>query len=63
MHGILISKEGTGLPMELTYPLAGLIVLIAVIAFLKTLDFLAAQTVKRLLEMADAHHRRQSDAF
>ncbi|BBO86108.1 hypothetical protein DSCO28_66740 [Desulfosarcina ovata subsp. sediminis] len=34
------------------YPLGGLFVLIGSIGFLKGFDFLAAQSVKRLLEMA-----------
>ncbi|BBO93042.1 hypothetical protein DSCOOX_62220 [Desulfosarcina ovata subsp. ovata] len=34
------------------YPLGGLLVLIGSIGLLKGLDFLAAQSVKRLLEMA-----------
>ena len=38
--------------IELHYPIGGLIVLIGAIGFLKGFDFLAAQTLKRLLEMA-----------
>jgi hypothetical protein len=38
--------------MEWKYPLAGLILLIGSIAFLKYFDFLASQSVKRLLEKA-----------
>lgn len=38
--------------VDLHYPLAGLIVLAGGIGFLKVFDFLAAQSAKRLLEMA-----------
>jgi len=38
--------------MDIHYPIAGAIILVGAIAFLKTLDFLSAQTAKRLLEMA-----------
>jgi hypothetical protein len=38
--------------MEWKYPLAGLIVLIGSVAFLKYFDFLAAQSVKRFLGIA-----------
>lgn len=38
--------------IDLQYPIGGLIVLIGGIGFLKGFDFLAAQTAKRLLEMA-----------
>ena len=37
--------------MEIQHPIAGLIVLVGSVAFLKIIDFLAAQSVKRLLEM------------
>ena len=37
--------------IDLQYPIGGLIVLIGAIGFLKGFDFLAAQTVKRLLKM------------
>jgi hypothetical protein len=40
--------------MDIQYPIAGLIVLAGAVAFLKTFDFLAAQSVKRLLEMGEA---------
>ena len=40
--------------MELHFPIAGLILLIGSIAFLKLFDYLAAQSGKRLLELADA---------
>ena len=39
-------------------PIAGLIVLIGSVAFLKLFDSLAAQSVKRLLEMARAGKNR-----
>jgi hypothetical protein len=42
--------------MDYHFPIAGLITLIGSIAFLKLFDFLAAQSVKRLLEMAEAIH-------
>ena len=38
--------------MDLHYPLAGLTVLVGGIAFMKGFDFLAAESVRRLLEMA-----------
>ena len=38
--------------MDWKYPIAGLIVLVGSIAFLKYFDFLAAQSVKRLLAKA-----------
>jgi hypothetical protein len=37
---------------NIQYPMAGLIVLTGSIAFLKCFDFLAAQSVKRLLALA-----------
>jgi hypothetical protein len=40
--------------MEIQYPIAGVIILIGAVVFLKAFDFLAAQSVKRLLEMGDA---------
>ena len=40
--------------MEIQYPIAGVIVLVGAVAFLKTFDCLAAQSVKRLLEIRDA---------
>ncbi len=40
--------------MDIQYPIAGVIVLVGAVAFLKTFDFLAAQSVKRLLEMGEA---------
>jgi len=40
--------------MEIQHPIAGLIVLVGSVAFLKIIDFLAAQSVKRLLEMGKA---------
>lgn len=40
--------------MDIQYPIAGLIVLVGAVAFLKTFDLLAAQSVKRLLEMGGA---------
>jgi hypothetical protein len=42
--------------MDIQYPIAGLIVLVGSLAFLKTFDFLAAQSVRRLLEMSDDCH-------
>lgn len=39
---------------DLHYPLAGLAVLAGGVGFIKAFDFLAAQSVKRLLEMARA---------
>ena len=39
--------------MDLHYPIAGIILLIGSIAFLKLFDFFAAQSAKRLLELAD----------
>ena len=39
--------------IELHYPIGGLIALIGAIGFLKGFDFLAAQSVKRLLERAN----------
>jgi hypothetical protein len=42
--------------MEIQYPIAGLIVVVGAVAFLKTFDFLAAKSVQRLLEMGDAGH-------
>ena len=44
--------------MDLNFPIAGLILLIGSIAFLKLFDFLAAQSVKRLLELAAANHNK-----
>lgn len=38
--------------MDWNYPIAGIIVLIGSIAFLKYFDFLASQSVRRLLEKA-----------
>ena len=38
----------------IAFPMAGLIVLIGSVAFLKLFDYLAAQSIKRLLEMAGA---------
>ncbi|WP_319407962.1 hypothetical protein [uncultured Desulfosarcina sp.] len=40
--------------MDIQYPIAGVIVLVGAVAFLKTFDFLAAQSVKRLLEIGEA---------
>jgi hypothetical protein len=40
--------------MDIQYPIAGLLVFAGAVAFLKTFDFLAAQSVKRLLEMDQA---------
>lgn len=40
--------------LELHYPIAGLIVLAGGIGFLKFFDYLASQSAKRLLEMANA---------
>jgi len=40
-------------PMDLHYPITGIALLIGSIAFLKLFDFLAAQSVKRLLEQAE----------
>jgi hypothetical protein len=40
--------------MDIQYPMAGLLVLVGAVAFLKTFDFIAAQSVKRLLEMDQA---------
>ena len=45
--------------MDIKYPIAGLIVLVGSLAFLKTFDFLAAQSVKRLIEMGKACHTGQ----
>ncbi len=45
--------------MDIQYPIAGFIVLAGAVAFLKTFDFLAAQSVKRLLEMGKACHTGQ----
>ncbi|WP_155313710.1 hypothetical protein [Desulfosarcina ovata] len=46
-------KERIAMPeFNFHYPLGGLLVLIGSIGLLKGLDFLAAQSVKRLLEMA-----------
>jgi hypothetical protein len=42
------------LGMDPHYPIAGLIVLIGAVALIKGLDFLAHQSVKRLLEMQRA---------
>jgi len=39
--------------MELHFPIAGLILFVGSIAFLKLFDFFAAQSAKRLLELAD----------
>ena len=39
--------------VELYYPISGITVLIGSIAFLKGLDFLAAQSADRLREMAN----------
>jgi hypothetical protein len=47
------SKRMVGL--ELHYPLSGLIFLAGAIVFLKGFDFLAAQSVNRLLETAAGH--------
>jgi hypothetical protein len=41
--------------MELQYPISGLIALIGAVVFLKVFDFLAAQSVRRLLEMGGTH--------
>ena len=38
--------------MDIHFPIAGLSLLIGSISFLKIFDFLAAQSAKRLLEMA-----------
>ncbi|MBR9984790.1 MAG: hypothetical protein KFF68_02660 [Desulfosarcina sp.] len=46
--------------MDIQYPIAGLIVLAGAVAFLKTFDFLAAQSVKRLLEMDQARRADQT---
>ena len=46
--------------MEIQYPIAGLIVLVGAAACLKIFEFLALQSVKRLLEMSDAHHADQT---
>lgn len=40
--------------MDLQYPIAGLILMGGAIAFLKIFDFLAAQSARRLLEIAAA---------
>ena len=40
--------------MEMQYPIAGVIVLVGAVALLKTFDFIAAQSVKRLKEMGEA---------
>ena len=47
--------------MDLHYPIAGAIILVGAIALLKTLDFLAAQNVMRLREMAGAQRPGQMD--
>jgi hypothetical protein len=38
--------------MDIHFPIAGLLLLFGAIAFLKFFDFLAARSVKRLLEKA-----------
>ncbi|MFO7714538.1 hypothetical protein [Desulfosarcina sp.] len=38
--------------IDIHYPIAGMVFLVGAVAFLKGFDFLAAQRVKRLLEMA-----------
>jgi hypothetical protein len=38
--------------MDFHFPLAGLIVLLGSVAFLKFFDYLAARSAKRLIEMA-----------
>ena len=47
--------------MDFNYPIAGAIILVGAIAFLKTLDFLAAQSVRRLLEIAGDECAGQMD--
>lgn len=47
--------------MDFHYPIAGAIMLIGAIAFLKILDFLSAQTVRRLLEVAGDQCSGQMD--
>jgi len=42
----------------LAFPIAGLVVLFGSVAFLKVFDYLAAQSVKRLLEMAGSVKNR-----
>ncbi|WP_155307020.1 hypothetical protein [Desulfosarcina widdelii] len=42
----------------IVFPIAGLIVLIGSVAFLKLFDHLAAQSVKRLLDMAGSVKNR-----
>ena len=46
--------------MDIQYPIAGVIVLAVAMAFLKTFDFLTAQSVKRLLEMGEARRADQT---
>jgi hypothetical protein len=46
--------------MDIQYPIAGFIVLAGAVAFLKIFDWLAAQSVKRLLEMGEACHTGQN---
>lgn len=48
--------------MDLQYPIAGAIVLVGAIAFLKVFDFLAAQSVRRLLETAAESSANPMDA-
>lgn len=48
--------------MDLQYPIAGVIVLVGAIAFLKVFDFLAAQSMQRLLEMAGRPSADSMDA-
>ena len=49
------------MPMiDLHYPLTGLLILAGGIGFMKAFDFLASQSVKRLLEMANACRENQT---
>ncbi|BBO68418.1 hypothetical protein DSCA_23480 [Desulfosarcina alkanivorans] len=41
--------------IDIHYPVTGLVILAGAIVFLKGFDFLAAQSVKRLLHMAAGH--------
>jgi hypothetical protein len=46
------------IPGPIVGPIVGLFVLVGSVAFLKLFDYLAAQSVKRLLEMADTGKKR-----
>jgi hypothetical protein len=54
------NQEQMTTDMDLQYPISGLIVLIGALVFLKVFDFLAAQSVRRLLEVGGA---RRADQF